>query len=114
MVRNENLEDALKNARMEIELDDEFNRRVMKKIATLNVRERRHEGWDFQQYRIAGTSLVLAGILLLFLNATPLGNNVEVLAASVKSAAVKVDGFHVSLPKLDIKSLDIIEKRDKK
>lgn len=113
MVRNENLEDALRKARPEIKLDDEFNSRVMKRIASLPSSRSSEEGRYHHQYRIAGASLVLAGIMLLFLNVTPIGNNVEVLAASVKSAAVKADGFHWELPKLDFSSIDIIEKRDK-
>jgi hypothetical protein len=51
--------------------------------------------------------------MLFFLNATPLGQDLSVLATSVKSTTVKVEKYQLKLPDLgNLWFLEKLEKRD--
>jgi len=99
--RNQDLDEALRKARpqmaRETALPPDFNVRVMREIMGLKG-QKAQRPHALQELRIAGVSLVLAGIMLFFLNATPLGQDLSVLAASVKSTTVKVEKYHFTLP----------------
>lgn len=116
MYRNQDLDEALRKARpqlnREIGLSQDFNNQVMQKIARLKkpMPERLSR---LEELRIAGASLVLAGVMLFFLNATPLGQDLNVLAASVKSTTNKVEQYRLTLPEFgNFWFLEKLEKRD--
>lgn len=116
MYRNQDFDEALRKARPQMArengLSQGFNNQVMQEIRRLK-RQSPVKSYGLQELRIAGASLVLAGIMLLFLNATPLGQDLSVLAASVKSTTVKAEKFHITLPDLgDFWFLEKLEKRD--
>ena len=101
MYRNQDLDEALRKARpqmaRETALRPDFDAQVMQELRRVK-RQRMGRPHGVQELRIAGVSLVLAGIMLFFLNATPLGQDLSVLAASVKSTTVKVEKYHFTLP----------------
>lgn|GEM_PF-3916584 len=116
MYRNSDLDEALRKARplmaRETVLSSDFNERVMREIRGLK-RQKAPRPYGLQELRIAGMSLVLAGIMLFFLNATPLGQDLGVLAASVKSTTEKVERYQITLPDWeDFWFLEKLEKRD--
>jgi hypothetical protein len=107
------LEDIIRRSRPEVKLGADFNQRVMRQVA------RASQPSDSRYYtgriRIAGASLVLAGILLFIINTSPLGQNMYVLGSTVKSATQKMDEYRFKLPDLSgIWKLDFDGKRDKK
>ena len=101
MYRNQDLDEVLRKARPQInrefELNQNFNNQVMQIIGRLN-KQKPERLSNLQELRIAGASLVLAGLMLLVINATPLGQDLNVLAASVKSTTVKVEQYRLTLP----------------
>ncbi|MGE5416577.1 MAG: hypothetical protein ACM3UZ_07430 [Acidobacteriota bacterium] len=99
MFGNHDLEEALRQARPEIDLKPGFNKQVMRTIASLEKPSM--SVFDYvQQLRVAGVSLVLAGVMLLMLNTTTLGQNVDSLAYSVKNATSKVEKYNLKIPSI--------------
>ncbi|MGE5371717.1 MAG: hypothetical protein ACM3QZ_07015 [Solirubrobacterales bacterium] len=82
------LDQLLRSARSEFELSPDFDRRVMAAIAGVKPAAKRKPG-PIIEFRTAGASLIVAGFLILFLNVTPFGSQVQTLAVSVKSATAE-------------------------
>lgn len=99
MFGNHELEEALRQARQEIDPGPGFNKKVMRTIASLEKPSISMIDY-VQQVRVAGVSLVLAGVMMLMLNTTTLGQNVNSLASSVKSATSRVEKYQLQIPSI--------------
>ncbi|MGE5405037.1 MAG: hypothetical protein ACM3PP_08860 [Candidatus Saccharibacteria bacterium] len=110
MFGNNDLDEALRQARLEIDPGPGFNKQVMRAIASLEKPS--VSVFDYvQQVRVAGVSLVLAGVMLMMLNTTTLGQNVDSLTSSVKNATSKVGKYEFKIPSVQSLWQDVYKEK---